>query len=405
MSPFCSLISGHYKKCTVVKCKIGYLKKMNNDVWPKRLYALDVSRGFAALSVVLWHWQHFAYKGNSLSQDFVRESQPLYEIMRLFYEKGGMGVQYFFLLSGFIFFWLYREPIQNKTISAQVFGVQRFSRLYPLHLVTLLFVALLQSFYVDRENISFVYPYNDIYHFFLNLGFASKWGFESGWSFNAPIWSVSIEILLYFIFFLVAFFRRGGWLFCLSVSVVSFVLLQVAHHPIFTGAALFFLGGLVFHSVCLILTKKQTLRVPVYVFTICSWSCVIINHYFFDLTNIILEFGIAGKIFLIGFPNYILFPLTVCSLALLEIHNGQFLKPISWVGDITYSSYLLHFPLQLLFGIAVSYGILKFSFYMNPLYLLLYFMILIPLSYIVFLKFERPIQKMIRSQFLQMQKA
>ena len=52
---------------------------MDNIKWPKHLYALDVSRGVAALSVVLWHWQHFAYKGNSLSQDFIRENQPLYE--------------------------------------------------------------------------------------------------------------------------------------------------------------------------------------------------------------------------------------------------------------------------------------------------------------------------------------
>lgn len=378
---------------------------MNNTGWPVRLYALDISRAFASLSVVLWHWQHFAFEGYSLPEGFVRETQPLYEVLRLFYEKGHMGVSYFFLLSGFIFFWLYRVSIRNRKVSAWTFAVQRFSRLYPLHLATLLVVALLQLLYVSREGISFVYRFNDIYHFFLNLGFASWWGWQKGASFNGPVWSVSIEVLLYFIFFLVASFRLGGWLFCLTVSVASFVLLQFVPQEILNGFAMFFLGGLVFQLTFLISTKHQVLRQPVYLITILAWACVIVNYYFFDLASTILSFGRAGSIFLVGFPNYVLFPLTVCSLALVEIDKKPFLKPISWMGDISYASYLLHFPLQLLFGLAASYGILSSGFYTNPLYLVLYFLILIPLSYVVFRKFERPMQKTIRSRFIHLQKA
>jgi len=113
-----------------------------------------------------------------------------------------------------------------------------------------------------------------------------------------------------------------------------------------------------------------------------------------------LEFGIAGKIVLVGFKYYIIFPFTVSSLALIEIDRGAFLKPVSWIGDITYSSYLLHFPLQLLFGLAVSYGFLSSRFYMNSAYLVLYFLMLVPLSYMVYQKFERPVQKVIRNAFL-----
>jgi peptidoglycan/LPS O-acetylase OafA/YrhL len=369
--------------------------------WPKRLYALDISRGIAALSVVLWHWQHFAFNEKS----FVQENQPLYEIMRLFYEQGRMGVQYFFLLSWFIFFWLYRESIQNKIISIPDFGVHRFSRLYPLHFVTLLAVGLLQSVYIFRENHSYLYLVNDGYHFLLNLGFVSNWGFEEELSFNAPIWSVSIEVLLYAVFFLVAFFGRGGWLFCISVSIVSFSLLHLLHYPVFEGVALFFLGGLVFHLTSLKLKKKQEFKVFVYFATIFFWSCVIINCYYFNLTNIILEFGIAGKIFIVGFPNYILFPFTICSLVLFEINNKEVsLKPISWIGDISYSCYLLHFPLQLIFVLAVNFHMISPGFYLNPLYLALYFIILIPLSNIVFLKFERPVQHIIRSKFARQKK-
>ncbi|MCK5849661.1 MAG: acyltransferase [Kiritimatiellae bacterium] len=374
---------------------------MCNRKWPKHLYALDVSRGFAALAVVLWHWQHFAYKGHALSQDFLRERQPLYDILRLFYENGSKGVQYFFLLSGFIFFWLYSASINNRKTTAWEFGVQRFSRLYPLHFITLLLVALLQLLYVARENASFVYPFNDIYHFFLNLALAPHWGFESGRSFNAPVWSVSIEILLYLVFFISVFFHKGGWLFCLSISLISLVSSHLIHNSILSGISLFFLGGAVFHLTLLISSGKyKGFRSSVHLITILSWFCVMIDCYAFNLSNSILEAGILGKVFLVGFPLYILFPFTVCSLALIEIDKGPFLKPISWIGNITYSSYLLHFPLELLFALTVSFGVLNSDFYLNPMYLAIYFIVLIPLSYITFLKFERPMQRTIRNRFL-----
>ena len=94
---------------------------------------------------------------------------PLYGMLRLFYEKGYIGVGYFFLLSGFIFFWLYQDSIKSKSTTFQEFWVARISRLYPLHLATLLIVAVLQFWYIAHEGNSFVYPYNDIYHFLLNL--------------------------------------------------------------------------------------------------------------------------------------------------------------------------------------------------------------------------------------------
>ncbi len=77
------------------------------------------------------------------------------------------------------------------------------------------------------------------------------------------------------------------------------------------------------------------------------------------------------------------------------------MRSISWVGYITYSSYLIHFPLQLLVDLAVSYGLLNSDFCMNLFCFPIYFLVLILLSYMVFVKFERPIQKMIRSRLLQ----
>lgn len=373
---------------------------MNCNIWPNRFHALDVSRCIASLSVILWHWQHFGYEGNLLAKDFVRKDQPLFDILELFYLKGAEGVSYFFILSGFIFFWLYRDSIKDKATNALKFFTLRFSRLYPLHLATLLVVALLQLLHISSKGSSFVYPFNDVYHFILNLGFASHWGFESGHSFNAPVWSVSIEVLLYAFFFIVAFLKQGSLLFTIVVSVISLVFFEITGNRIFGGLSLFFLGGVVFHLTQFISTNRPVLRFPVFLITGIAWFAVILNFYVINIGSLVIGCGLAGKFFLSIYCDYILFPFTICSIALIEIRRGSFLEPISWIGDITYSSYLLHFPLQLAFALLVSYGAIQPDFYLSQFYFALFFMLLIPFSYLTYIKFERPLQKVIRNKIL-----
>jgi peptidoglycan/LPS O-acetylase OafA/YrhL len=373
---------------------------MNEKKWPNHFYVLDFSRGIAALSVVLWHWQHFAYIGIAESFNFEKKSQPLYGVFCIFYEAGAMGVQYFFIVSGFIFFWLYANQVNNRAITGWKFSVHRFSRLYPLHFVTLVIVAILQIIYVSREHSAFIYQYNDVYHFFLNLFYATRWGFESGHSFNASIWSVSVEIVLYFTFFLTLLFRKGGCFFCLFISFLSLIIARLTDNVILGGMSLFFLGGTVYYLTKFIVLQDYKLKVSIYIATISCWCMVIIDFYIIDFSSNILSLGIFGKILLRGFSFYILFPLTICSLILAEIDNGALFKPMAWVGDISYSSYLIHFPLQLIFALGVSYGILSKAFYLRTEYLLLFFLILIPLSYFTFIKFEKPIQKFLRNKLL-----
>lgn len=90
------------------------------------------------------------------------------------------------------------------------------------------------------------------------------------------------------------------------------------------------------------------------------------------------------------------FSLTVCGLALHEIENGPFLKPFAWFGEITYASCLLHFPLQMVLGLAVSRGLLNAHFYLSPIALLAFLGVLILLSYLTFIGFECPMQTLIR---------
>ena len=105
----------------------------------------------------------------------------------------------FYAISGFVFAYIYLSI--NEKVSGKEFFVNRFARLYPLHFATLIIVAILQIINWSTTNSFQITHYNDFYHFILQLFFISSWGFEEGHSFNGPIWTVSIEIFIYGVFF------------------------------------------------------------------------------------------------------------------------------------------------------------------------------------------------------------
>lgn len=209
-----------------------------------KLLGLEVVRFISALSVLIWHYQHFFFIADKPT-NFVREQQPLYYLFSLFYGYGFFGVQVFWCISGFIFFWKYREAIASKAITYKKFFVLRFSRLYPLHFSTLLIVLALQVIYFAQKGYFFVYQNNDVPHFIYQLFLASNWGFEKGASFNGPIWSISVEVLIYCFFFLIlqniskSFLTNIGiLLICLTAKYFKI------SSPIFDCLAFFYIGGL-----------------------------------------------------------------------------------------------------------------------------------------------------------------
>jgi len=109
---------------------------------PATLCNIDLLRGIAAFAILLWHYQHFYFPRagvNGVADQ--RAVQPLFYMFSWFYLHGAWAVQFFWILSGFIFFHVYA---QRGDVSLREFFGNRFSRLYPLHLITLCIVAVLQ---------------------------------------------------------------------------------------------------------------------------------------------------------------------------------------------------------------------------------------------------------------------
>ena len=173
----------------------------------RKFYYLELLRFFSAVSVLIYHYQHFFKPYTSFSTIDISVNkfiQPFYSFLNILYNYGNLGVPMFWAISGFVFAHVYLG--KDKNVNGKQFFINRFARLYPLHFATLLIVALAQIINHKLFGNFQIYEFNDLYHFFLQVFFISAWGFEKGYSFNAPIWSVSIELIIYMLFLIYTLF-------------------------------------------------------------------------------------------------------------------------------------------------------------------------------------------------------
>jgi peptidoglycan/LPS O-acetylase OafA/YrhL len=374
---------------------------------PSRFFSLDVLRGTLTFFIILFHWQHFFYDGVNQSPDFVRTDQPFYEVLTPLYTQGIYAVDFFFSLSGFIFFWLYGESIATGRVSAYKYTAYRFSRLYPLHAVTLVFVIIAQRIAFAETGQYVVYPENDWYHLFLNIFFINAWGVEKGFSFNGPAWTVSVEVLMYIAFFAVAYFgMAGSLLLAASISLIGFYITHHVNMPIGTGLHSFFIGGVTY----ILYTKllRFNLKYALYVLSplcVLIWTVAVIDMY----TGIAPNFKAHTPAFLHGlidtfdsslFATIVVIPSTLLFLAVAETVRGTLGRRAHVIGDLSYALYLLHFPLQMAFILGARWLGIDRSFFYTASSLFLFYAVLFPLSYCSYYYFEVPMQQYLRQLFL-----
>ncbi len=351
---------------------------MNKD----RIVGIEFLRFLSSLSILVWHFQHFS------SVDFEKNTQPFYSFLNFFYEHGSVGVKVFWCISGVVFFYIYLEKILNNQLSFINFSIARFSRLYPLHFLTLIIILLLQIIYEYYYGSSFKYIY-DVKHFFLNIFFLNGWGIEDGFSFNGPSWSVSIEILIYIIFFMLFFYLKIYLSFIISIILfLLFYFTSLANGNVAYALFYFFVGGL------LSISKYHPDKI---------FSNKLTRKYFFYILGIIL---LMGMMFVL--KNNLLYEkffihLFVVSLVYFFILINKIFKYNKeiWIflGNLTYSSYLIHFPLQLLLMIFSKIFEIDLDIESTSLFLF-YILTTLILSFFVYKKYEMPMQKYIRLKYI-----
>jgi peptidoglycan/LPS O-acetylase OafA/YrhL len=354
---------------------------VNKSLPEKKLLGLEVLRFISAMAILVFHYHQFAYVGLKLV-NYQVDQLPFYSQLKWFYLHGELGVQFFWCISGFIFFWKYLNSIQQKIITGSKFFILRLSRLYPLHFATLILIAVLQIIYFSTHDSYFVVHNNDLKHFILQLFLASNWGGQ-GFSFNAPIWSISVEVLVYLFFFLVArYIGRGAWITLLLLLICGFIkYLNLTESFIVDCIIYFYLGGLtaqIFKAIDN--TKYQKLVLALSLVAVIS-PLILLNENFFKQIK---------PFFLIVFAPALIF------IGAIEFKIDR--KIESWIealGNMTYSSYLIHLPMQLLIVLMLEALEIAVPFY-SPYFFILYIVLTLCLSRMIYLKFEKPMQDFIR---------
>lgn len=292
------------------------------------LSLLDGLRGLAALSVLLCHYANFFFvPGQSVIDPAWWTSRPGGDWLGPVYAQGIYAVNVFWIISGFVLAHVYLG-VKTET---KAFAVHRFARLYPLHLLTLLVMAGLQLLALRRFGTWLIYDHNDWFHFAEQLLFASGWGIDSHVTFNGPIWSVSVELLVYALFWALRdWLHHRGLVAALALSAGSGLLVLLGFDWLMFGCSLHFFFG------AAIAMAWRQLRARRQFAMVLAASLIAIGLPLMNSSNQTVSIPLGMNAFFGGL---------ILLLASLEDRAPRMLRQTAqWLGDASYGTYLWHLP-------------------------------------------------------------
>lgn len=339
----------------------------------KRYYTIDLLRGLAAISVLIWHYQHFIALG--LAPEGSRSNYPFFWILSPFFQNGGTAVQLFWIISGFVFSAVY----YGRVHSTREFIINRLARLYPLHLVTLLVVAGLQIVALRLYGRWLLYTPNDFPAFLEQLVMASGWHEHPRFTFNGPIWSVSAELLIYITFWMVLpRLMKLGVIGPLVAVTLCAVLMK-------TGwLARVWFCGIYFYLGCGVFVIHQ------------NWTGRSMIGSLVGQCMMVAAVGVywiagQGAALLLAFLG-----LTLTVAALEETRLAAWSARWRWLGDSTYGIYLWHIPIQLIVLLILKFLNVDRSIAFSPWFFLGYISMVLLAAKVSFYWIEDPARRALR---------
>lgn len=279
---------------------------------------IQALRGLAVLAVVLYHAKIGTLGG------------------------GYLGVDVFFVLSGFLITSLIKKAVENNSFSYRTFLVRRAKRLLPAAFVTFFFTALLAPFFLSSQELDEFWPQLlGALTFSANFVLANQSGYFSGAAELKPllhVWSLAVEEQYYFILpAIFLFFPKRAWLSVLStLAIISVGLCYVNQGE----ASTFFLlptraWELLIGSVGVFLIDVPWIRTLAGKLTLLSVlalvACLVLPHDAFH----------PG-------PQALLVCVSTLAVILAQhpvLQRGGMIDVLHKVGNISYSLYLVHWPI------------------------------------------------------------
>jgi peptidoglycan/LPS O-acetylase OafA/YrhL len=152
----------------------------------KHIKPLTSLRFFFSLMVFLSHL-------NPIIRD--TENTFLNGVNNFIFYEGYLGVSFFFILSGFILSYTYQEKLIGKLVTRKSFWINRITRIYPLHLSTLILSLPIILWNIDGFRQLIYITLSFLFNLTLTQSFVPLSGVY--FSFNGPSWSISNELFFY----------------------------------------------------------------------------------------------------------------------------------------------------------------------------------------------------------------
>lgn len=299
-------------------------------------------RFFAALWVVLYTYIH--------------ELQGAVAVPLL--DKGYLGVDLFFILSGFILSYVYLEAFGEGRFDYGKFVVHRLARVYPLHIATLGFTLLL----VTAAAIKGITLDGNAANWAAlpaHLTLTQAWGLAPTASFNHPSWSISAEWFAYLSFPAVAAMAwplRNRPLLAVGLAVVFLIALNAA----FAVIAGFPLTKATFHWGALRIVPTFLFGSALYL----AWRSGLVASAWAARIGSVAGMGVALVAAHFGAPDSLV--VIALGLAMLAIgglgRDGKGIlssKPLVYLGEISFATYMIYVPWKWVYlkGIDLALGL------------------------------------------------
>lgn len=311
-------------------------------------------------------------------------------------KEGFIGVSFFFILSGFILAYNYRDSILDRKISKSDFYIARIARIYPVHLLCLLIAVP-----ITLDNVSF-----DLSTWFTQLFFnltltqsfiPIKYIY---FSFNSPSWSISNELFFYLLFpFLIIWglkiknHRYKKPLLAMLVLLIPLLMLVI---PADYYKALFYVNpffrvfdfiiGIMLFEIYLEI-KKQSRAINYDLLEISSIILLVVFFIFHTSVPLVMRYSI-----------YYWIPMSLIILV-FSFQKGvisSFLsnKTLIFLGEISFGFYMFH---QLVLKYFIDFNQHHFHIKNEYVIILIMFALSLIISYISFIWFEKPLNKYLKT--------
>ncbi len=319
---------------------------------------IDGLRGIAAIGIAFFSHYYFWLP---------EQNYPfLNGVTYWFWNYASYFVDLFFVISGFIMVYVYKDKIKQEKVGFVDFTKKRLVRFYPMMVFALVLLLVLQLIHQKVDGLFFVYDLvfdNSVMSFLLNLLCLHGTGLV-GISFNAPTWYLSIVLIMYIIFYVATYLTRksnmenvayaGLFLLGLTIAIMGYPTVFLNCR----GLIGFFAGCLL----CELCYKFEMLSQKTK--NIVAWV-VLGGLVLFCAISAIYGHAIYGKNDLVVavYVMLIWVPLVFLAVENPFVRGLLKVKPLAFLGKISFSMYVLHFPVMIainlvnvMFGLNVNYG-------------------------------------------------